>query len=278
MIGKLLQGRRALVTGAGSGIGAAIAARFAEEGAEVALLDINRDNLQAVTSQIESSSASRVFWVEVDLRQEQSIVTAVDQAARLLGGLDIVINNAGIGYPHAVANIDAARWDEIQRVNLLGPALISREALRHLASSGHGSIVMVSSLAAKRGSHHGGVSYTASKAGLLAFARQFAYEAAAYGIRVNTICPGPVLTPMVEAASTAEHREETRRGLPLGRWVAPEDVANAAVFFASDLSKACTGTDIDVDAGFAVALQPYEEYFPARGISYEPGSWLSPTE
>ncbi len=131
------------------------------------------------------------------------------------------------------------------------------------------SIVVVSSIAAKAISHHGGIGYTAAKSGLMGFVRHAAYELALYGIRVNAVLPGPVLTPMVLESTSAEERKATAAKIPLGRWVMPEDVADAVLYFAGPQSAMCTGTDFSIDGGMLVATSASrEEYFARRGLVF----------
>ncbi len=263
----LLAGRVAVVTGSAGGIGAAAAVRMAEHGAAVALLDRDPDGLAQVGADLRARG-HRCVELPVDVSDGAAVDVALHETARELGGVDVLVNNAGVGRAHALENLDPGDWERMLAVNLTGPCLCTKAALPWLKASRHASVVMVSSLAAKRGSHHGGVGYTASKAGLLGFSKHLAYELAAYGIRVNVICPGPVLTPMVEAVTSPEDREATRRMLPLRRWVTTEDVANAILYFASDASRGCAGSDLDVDSGMSVVLQPFPEYFAHRGVSY----------
>jgi NAD(P)-dependent dehydrogenase (short-subunit alcohol dehydrogenase family) len=156
-------------------------------------------------------------------------------------------------------------WRRVLAVNLDGMFHCTRAVLPAMKRRGGGAIVNVSSLAGKRVSFHGGANYTASKAGVLGFTRHCAFEFAIHRIRVNAVCPGPVLTPMVRAVSSEAQIAEIARLVPLGRWVGPEDVAEAIVFLAGPAASMCTGTTIDVDGGMMVSNgQPYQEYFARR--------------
>jgi len=133
---------------------------------------------------------------------------------------------------------------------------------------GGGGVVNVASIAGKRMSYHGGPDYTAAKSGLLGLTRHTAFELAAYNIRVNAVCPGPVLTPMVEETTTAEERAGTAKMIPLGRWIEPADVAAAVLFLAGPGAAMCTGTTLDVDGGVMVSNRtPYEIYAQRRGLT-----------
>ena len=255
-----------IVTGGGRGIGAAVCQSFASEGAIVAVFDQNADEARSCAQDIAArGGVARAYGVDVTDRP--ALETAISAVAAAFGGIDILVNNAGIGRVSALANMPVEDWDRVIDVNLTGPFNCTRAALPYMKNREGASIVVVSSLAAKAISYHGGIGYTAAKSGLLGFVRHAAYELSLYGIRINSVLPGPVLTPMVLESTSAEERRATAAKIPLGRWVMPEDIANAVLFFAGPLSSMCTGTELSIDGGMLVAPNASrEEYFTRRGI------------
>lgn len=246
------EGKIAIVTGGASGIGLATALALQRQGAQVTVFDRAP---QEVGLRIR----------ELDVSDAVAVQHATQDVARELGGVDILINNAGIGTPVTVESMSPDEWRRVLAVNLDGMFHCTQAVLPAMKRRGGGAIVNVSSLAGKRVSFHGGANYTASKAGVLGFTRHCAFEFAIHRIRVNAVCPGPVLTPMVRAVNSETQIGEIARLVPLGRWVAPEDVAEAILFLASPAAAMCTGTTIDVDGGLMVSNgQPYEEYFARR--------------
>jgi len=244
----LLAGRAALVTGGTRGLGAAIARTFAAAGATGAVVDL------------ETGDAPK-GWVSLvgDVTDERSIRAAVDGAAEELGRLDVVVANAGIVPPWTeTAELDLDELDRVLAVNVRGAAATLKHAVPHLRQRG-GSIVVMASLNARRAFARQHV-YTTSKHAVLGLARSAALDLGRYGIRVNAIGPGPVLT---DAFRARLQRRAAEGGLPfdeavrqagdtaLGRMVTEEDVARAALFFASDLSSGVTGALLPVDGGLA---------------------------
>jgi len=241
--GRLVN-RRILITGAGSGIGRAVAHLFAREGARLALFDLRVDTAAAL------AQSSGGVALQVDVSDEAAVRSAVAEAAQTLGGLDGVVNAAGIIALGPLENIDLQSWRRQIDVNLTGPYLICRAALPWLRQSAQATIVNIASAQALR-PVGASCAYAASKAGLLNFTKAIAGELAP-AIRVNAVCPGIVDTPMVAAVNRNANRPEATPGLrdyPLGRMAQPEEIASAILFLSCAESSYVTGAALAVDGG-----------------------------
>jgi gluconate 5-dehydrogenase len=248
-----LDGRKALVTGASRGIGRRLAAALAEAGADVAVAAREAGALQEVAREIEALGR-RAAVVPMELAAVDGIDAGVAQAAAALGGLDILINNAGMEEVRPSLEVDEALWDRIQGVNLKGAFFCARAAAAHMKDGGGGAMVNVCSLSSTLGIPTA-VPYTASKSGLLGMTRGLAAEWAPLGIRVNGIGPGYFRTALTEGC----YRDEAwqRRMLakiPLGRFGRLDDLAGATVFLCSDAAAYITGQLLFIDGGTTAAL------------------------
>ncbi|MFC1532052.1 SDR family NAD(P)-dependent oxidoreductase [Thermodesulfobacteriota bacterium] len=263
-----LEGKIALVTGAGQGIGKAIALTFAKEGADVAANDINLDMVETTASEVKALGR-RSMAVKADVSDEEAVNRMVEQVSHELGGIDILVNNAGIGNTRMVEDMTKSEWRHVLGVNLDGTFYCSKAVIETMKGRGGGKIVNISSLAGKKMSYMACAAYTASKAGILGFTRHLSFEVGPYKIRVNAICPGAVLTPKLQAPP--EHIKTISDGMPLKDICRPEDIADTALFLASSRSRMITGTVIDVDAGISVANQDYEGYKKRRKEAFAKG-------
>jgi NAD(P)-dependent dehydrogenase (short-subunit alcohol dehydrogenase family) len=248
-----LAGRVALVTGAASGIGEAIAVLFAQSGARVVLADVRRSEVEGNAHQL-SSNGFGAIAVVADVRKMEDCASSVNNAIQAYGRLDIVVNNAAVGTQvvgGTVETISPEIWDMTQEVNLRAAYLISGLAMPHMRRGQGGSIINISSSAVfrtdpRRPSH----GYAASKGGLLALTRAMAVSFGRDNIRVNAICPGVTRTRLTTDIIDRVERALTEgRGIPLGRVGEPRDIAHAALFLASDASSFITGALMYVDGG-----------------------------
>jgi NAD(P)-dependent dehydrogenase (short-subunit alcohol dehydrogenase family) len=243
-----LAGRRILITGGAKGIGLASVTRFLAEGASVAALDRDAKALGALRNRLDV-----VHAVEADVAEPASVTAAVADAVAMLGGLDGVVNAAGIDLVADIEAMEPAQWSRVLAVNLTGPMLVMRAAFPHLRASGGGTIVNVSSGAGLSPLKHR-TAYCASKAGLQMASKALAMEAAEFGIRVNTICPGAVDTDLFRSGINAEPDpqaayEAVRARYALQRIAAPEEIAAAILWLTSAESSYVTGAAIAVDGG-----------------------------
>ena len=239
--------RVALVTGAARGIGREIAVRLAEDGFDLAVADL-REEAVAETAELVAAAGRRTLVSATDVSDEDAVVAMIERVSSELGGLDAVVNNAGILHLTPILDISAAEWDQTMAVNLRGTFLVSREAFRHMKERGAGKIVSIASLAAKVGGITAGAHYAASKAGVICFTKSLAAQAAAFSINVNAVAPGPVATEMT-ADWGDEVNEAFRARIPFGRYAEPRDVANAVAFLLSEQAGYITGEVIDVNGG-----------------------------
>jgi NAD(P)-dependent dehydrogenase (short-subunit alcohol dehydrogenase family) len=247
-----LAGERALITGSTSGIGRAIAFRFAAEGASVCVTGRDRTRGDEVVAKIESDGG-RACFVAAELRDEQACNALVDEAATALGGLSVLVNNAAGGESSdgPVGEISTEAWQAILTVNLTAPMWLTRAALVHLVDAGRGSIVNISSRQAERASR-AFAAYIASKGGLNALTRSIAVDYADRGVRCNTISPGYVLNDRRDAGIDRERRARYE-GMHLTRLGLADDIAYAAVYLASAESGFVTGLNLQIDGGSSIA-------------------------
>lgn len=246
-----LAGKRALVTGAAPGIGKAIAKRFHEEGAAVALLDRNEEALQELQSTLGEGPKTSLHLVDVSV--EPQVASAFDQASSALGGLDTVVANAGVqlfGRDAPVDELDLDAWQLTIDVNLTGMFLTCKYGVKELLRTGGGAVICLGSPTGLRGTASRFHAYSTSKAASFGLARVMAADYAPRGIRVNTLVPGFTDTPLVSAImEDDEARCKILRRVPMGRPGRPEEVAAVAVFLASDEASYVTGATYIADGG-----------------------------
>jgi len=242
-----LKDRIAIVIGAARGIGAGIAERFLEEGASVLIADA-----EAAAGEVTATRLGKIgpcVFVKADIGDNAAAESIVVAALKHFGRLDILVQNAGIFPWTLIENIPPEEWDRVLAVNLKGTFLAAQAALKPMKAQRYGRMVFTSSITGPRVSSPGHGHYSASKAGINGFIRAAAIEFAGYGITVNGVEPGNILTEAVQAQRSAEFIASMEAGIPLGRLGTPRDVANAVLYLASDEAEYITGTTIVVDGG-----------------------------
>jgi NAD(P)-dependent dehydrogenase (short-subunit alcohol dehydrogenase family) len=243
MAGRL-EGKVCVVTGAASGIGAETARLFAEEGARVVGVDI-------------AEGAEGEFILNADVSDEHSVRDMYDEAAREMGRIDVLFNNAGINPSDDASVLDTSleTWQRVQDINLKSVFLCCKYGIPHLLEAGGGSVINTASFVATMGAATSQISYTASKGGVLSLSRELGVEFGKRGVRVNALCPGPVNTPLLQELFADDPGETARRTvhLPMGRFAEAREIAQGALFLASDESSYVTASTFLVDGGISGA-------------------------
>ena len=243
-----LQGRTAIVTGAGQGMGAAIARALAARGANIVVNDLHAESAERTVTELTSLGAQAISILG-NVSNGGDVRQMVDRAIEHYGAVHILVNNAGVLRPTRVSDISEVEWDLVVDVNLKGTFLCSQAVLAPMKAAGWGRIVNLSSTAGKNISTVGGAHYTAAKAGILGFTRHLAKEVAADGITVNAVCPGLIDTEMVRATIDAQRVEAYAKGFPIPRLGQPSEVAELIAFLASDRAAYITGASLDINGG-----------------------------
>lgn len=248
-----LEGKVALITGGARGMGAAEAKLFSREGAKVVIADVLEDEGRQTEAEINEIGGDAIF-VRLDVTQQSEWDAAISRTIEQFGKLDIVVNNAGITFRNAIEDTSVEDWHRVMDINAKGVFFGTKAAIAQMKSQGTGgSIVNISSISGNIGQDTVSAAYNASKGAVRIFTKSAAVQHAAAGIRVNTIHPGPIETPM-----TADSRADAERigeytvsdNTPMGRYGKPEEVAYGALFLASEESSYVTGSEIIIDGGY----------------------------
>ncbi|ROP42273.1 3-oxoacyl-ACP reductase [Saccharothrix texasensis] len=246
-----LEGRVAVVTGGGSGIGLASVRRLASEGARVVVADVDAESGKAAADEVGG------LFVQVDVTDEEQVSALYRTTVDTYGSVDVAFNNAGISPPDddSILTTGIEAWDRVQKVNLTSVYLCCKHVIPHMLGRGRGSVINTASFVATMGAATSQISYTASKGGVLAMSRELGVQFARQGVRVNALSPGPVNTPLLRELFAKDPERAARRlvHVPLGRFAEPTEIAAAVAFLASDDSSFITASNFLVDGGIAGA-------------------------
>ena len=251
-----LRGKTALVTGGGRGIGRAIALGLAQEGAQVAVLDILADNAAAVVREIEATGV-KALALACDLTKRAQVDRAIADTLAQFGQIDILVNNAGWDRMELFLDSEEETWDKIIAINFKGMLYVCKAALPSMVARGQGKVINIASDAGRAGST-GEAVYAGTKGAIIAFSKTLAREMARYKITVNVVCPGLTETPLLQSIreqspKTEKVIEAVTRAIPLGRVGQPEDIAGAVVYLASPAADFVTGQTLSVSGGLTMA-------------------------
>ena len=244
-----IEGKIAIVTGAGRGMGREVARKLVKLGANVVINDVSLDDAIASIEDIAPPENQEMFAIAGDITKKNDVDNLILKTSEKFGGIDILVNNAGVLRPTKVIDIEEEEWDWVVNVNLKGTYLCSRAVLPSMISRGWGRIVNFSSTAGKNVSTVGGAHYTAAKAGILGFTRHLAKEAAQFGITVNSVCPGLIATEMVLSTINEAQIKLYESSFPISRMGQPYEVADLVAFLASNQASYITGASLDINGG-----------------------------
>lgn len=240
-----------VVTGGSNGLGRAIAQRFAEKGASVAVFDRNQEEGEAFAARLVEQGLD-VMFVACDVTRRDMVKSAVNAVVARHGTINVLVNNAGIGMRVPFLEISEETWRDVLDVNLNGSFHVAQEVCRVMAASGGGAVINMASIAARL-SHSNQAGYAVTKAGLEALTRAMAFELGPLNIRTNAVAPGTIATDLVSRMMTEDARIEREKRIPLGRMGTPEEVADLFVFLASDEARYINGAVMQIDGGLQIA-------------------------
>lgn len=266
------EGKKALVTGGGRGLGKAACLALAREGVNVAVTDLN--NAEETAKEIEKLG-SRAMAFSANVLKEAEVKAMVDRIVAEWGGIDILVNNVGGDHAFLLEDLPVSEWDWTMDINLKGLFICTKAVAEVMKKGGGGKIVNIASIAGLRMTMYGGIAYSAAKAAVLGFTRHAAFELGPYHINVNAVCPGSTLTEVVKSRMTPEVKEEMRKATALQDFLLPEDQADAVVFLASDRARMITGTSLTVDGGMTLPVGQvrWETFYSTRKQWLKEGRW-----
>ena len=247
---KLLQDKVCMITGGGRGLGAAIAEKFLQAGAMVAILDVDAGAVESAARTLDPSG-EKVFGCRADVTDEDEILSRIDEIMKRFRRIDILVNSAGLLGNLPIDKLSVADFERVIKVNLTGTFIVCKSVIPVMKIQGAGKIINIASLGGRTGRPGVGVNYAASKAGVIGLTQTLARELGSYGIYANAIAPGPIMTEMTLQAPK-EMFEKWRAGRAVNRDGEPRDVANTALFLASDMSDWVTGITLDVNGGILI--------------------------
>lgn len=252
-MGKLTE-QIALITGAATGLGKDIAIRLAKEGATVIISDINEQLLEETSAQLKKQYS--VHYIVADVANQDDVLRMVDEVVTKYGRLDIIVNNAGgsLHTPKNLEDITEVDWNKVLDVNLKGTFFVSQAAVKYMKEKNSGKIINMASIGGRTASIVTGVAYAAAKGGVISFTRRLAREVGEYGINVNAIAPGVIISGerikrLFYEENTEAERQQTLNDIPLKKLGEVEDISNAVAFLASEESKYMTGAVLDINGG-----------------------------
>lgn len=248
-----MNGQTAVVTGAGNGIGQAIAHRFAEAGANVIIVDVESGPADRTATDLRSKGVETES-VECDVTDPVDVQALAATAEEQFGGIDILVNNAGIASRGSFDDLSLDQWRNVLDVNLTGVFNCCREIVPQMVEQGYGRIINISSMAGRNISYYGGPDYTASKWGVIGLTKHLAWELGP-SVTVNAVCPGPTMTERFRESTEEEKIKENEQRVPLKKLAEPQDQAEAVLFLASEEGGYVNGTTIDVDGGLQLSIR-----------------------
>lgn len=258
-----IEGKIALVTGGGRGLGKAICLALAKEGADIALTDLYA--AEETAKEVEALGQKAMAF-SADVTQEIKVKEMVDRIVAEWAGIDILVNNVGGDHAFLLEDMPVSEWDWMMEINMKGLFNCTKIVVEVMKQRGGGKIVNISSLAGLRMTLYGSIAYSAAKAGVIGFTRHCAFELGPSKINVNAVCPGPTMTEVVLGRISPEVKKKTLQTTPLQDFTYPEDQADAVVFLASERARMVTGTTLLVDGGISlpVGFVEWEDFYTAR--------------
>ena len=246
-----IEGKVALVTGGGRGLGKAMCLALAREGADIALTDLQ--GADATAKEVEALGQKAMAFT-ADVTKEAEVRDMVDRIVAEWGGIDILVNNVGGDHAYLLEDMPVSQWDWTMEINMKGLFNCCQKVAEVMKKRGGGKIVNIASLAGLRMTMYGGIAYSTAKAGVIGFTRHCAFELGPAKINVNTVCPGPTMTEVVLNRISPEVKQKTLQSTPLQDFTYPEDQADAVVFLASERARMITGTTLLVDGGISLPI------------------------